>query len=104
MAIRLSTNPNAKVDVYKKSDQQNLDEAMELLKQTYPRIHGMIEVQWGHLDLHNRLTKMLQADSDGREGFPLNVFTALMTINDAHMTEFGFDVSGFGDFSKRDRW
>ena len=104
MVIRLSTNPNAKIDVYKKSEQQNLDEAMEVLKTYYARIHGMIELMWGERELHDRLTKMLQADSDGRAGFPMQVFAALMTINDAHMTEFGFDVTGFGDFSERDQW
>lgn len=106
MAIRLSSNPNAKIDVYKQTEKQqhDFDNAMDSLKETYPRIHNMIELMWGERDLHDRLTKMLQADSEGREGFPLSVFTALMIINDAHMTEFGFDVAGFGDFSKRDKW
>ena len=90
----------------KPKDPNDFKDAMRLVFQQYPRISIMIDATWGSRELHQKLTTLLQVDNVKREGFPPDVCDALMTIQDRHMDEFGFEpfADTFMDSRLPDHW
>lgn len=82
------------------------EEALQKVLEVYPRIHNMITMMWGDIALHQKLTRMLYLDTNGREGFDKPVGMAIARLQEIHMEEFGFDpISPEDDpFDKKDRW
>jgi len=63
-------------------------QAIRLIRKTFPRIHDTITSCWGTEDLSDRLQFMLNYDTVNRQGFPFEVANALMIVALQHSMEF----------------
>lgn len=57
-----------------------------LIQQRFPKISEKISLMWGTIGLQSYLSKTIFDERGGRQGFPLNVVSALMRLHEYHDT------------------
>ena len=60
-----------------------------IIEQRFPRIAGTIREQWGKRSLDDYFGKLVIDDRGGRQGFPVEVLSALMEVARLHADQFG---------------
>ena len=78
--------------------------ALSVVHTYYPRIALLIADKWGTEQLHERLSRMLFLDTEGRNGFPIVVGKALMYIHRYHQEKFGFETISETRGMEKDTW
>lgn len=61
--------------------------ALELIKDIFPRIYERIEACWGSNELDTYLEKLIVDDRGNRAGFPKPILEALLIISKANLSE-----------------
>lgn len=79
------------------SDQQLTDEAVEMLKTLFPRIHQSLLALWGSAPGEAYLDGLIVDERGDRQGFPPDVLRGLLVLQRIHFEKFG-------TFKKVDPW
>ena len=79
------------------TDKELTDEAVALLKALFPRIHQNLVALWGAGEGETYLDGLIVDDRGNRQGFPPDVFRALLVLQRVHFQTFG-------TFKKTDPW
>lgn len=81
----------------KPSEQQRCDEAIAVIKMSFPRIHQRIVSLWGTAQGEIFLDGLMVDERGGRQGFPHESMRALLLLQRVHFQKFG-------TFKKVDPW
>lgn len=57
---------------------------IDIVKASFPRIADRIELLWGSWELQQYFTSILISDRGDREGFPIQIVSALLKIHGEH--------------------
>ena len=79
------------------SDKQLADEALEMLKALFPRIHQSLLALWGTGQGEAYVDSLIVDERGNRKGFPPDVLRGLLVLQRIHFQEFG-------TFRKVDPW
>jgi hypothetical protein len=81
--------PIEPVTLFKKppNDLEEVFNAADLIKDKYPRIFEKIELTWGSIELDSYFNKLIIDDRGNRNGFPKDVFNALLILAKANKKE-----------------
>jgi hypothetical protein len=79
------------------TDKELADDAVALLKMLFPRIHQNLVTLWGTGPGEDYLDGLIMDDRGNRQGFPPDVFRAVLILQRVHFQTFG-------TFKKIDPW
>ena len=79
------------------TDKELADDAVALLKTLFPRIHQTLITLWGTGPGEDYLDGLIMDDRGNRQGFPPDVFRAVLILQRVHFQTFG-------TFKKIDPW
>jgi hypothetical protein len=79
------------------SDKQLADEALEMLKALFPRIHQNLLALWGTGEGEAYVDGLIVDERGNRKGFPPDVLRGLLVLQRIHFQKFG-------TFRKVDPW
>ena len=76
----------------------NANPDLQLLEAEYPHIAKAIKLLWGHHQVHTYIVRLLDDSRDNqRQGFPPQVMTALLNIQELHEKPTDYEPSTWGD-------
>lgn len=92
--------------VEKKPVQQ--EPPLSTIERDFPRIAAAIKLMWGNRELDEYLDRLIVSDREGRVGFQLAVFEALLKLTQQHKLLFNFqreeDAVSHDPFNRRAYW
>jgi hypothetical protein len=57
-----------------------------LIKEKFPKVAEQIALKWGTVGLQDYLGKIIFDERGGRQGFPMEIVSALMQLHEYHST------------------
>ncbi len=81
---------------------------LTIIERDFPRIAAAIKLMWGNRELDDYLDRLIVSDREGRVGFKLAVFEALLKLTQQHKVLFNFqreeDAVSHDPFNRRAYW
>ena len=65
------------------SQHEDLNKNLLIIHSQIPRVGKALELYWGEKEFVPYVSKLL-SDSDGRKGFPFDVLTAILALQELH--------------------
>jgi len=79
-----------------------------IVERDYPRIAEAIKLMWGNRELDDYFERLIVSDREGRVGFQVAVFEALLKLHQQHKSQFNFqrqeDAVSHDPFNRRAYW